>query len=250
MELDAFFFAMAIPAVVFAGMSKGGFGAAVSFAATPFLTLILTPGQAIGLMLPLLIVMDVTAMRIYWGKWDLKVALRFIYGAVLGIVVAGLIYRYANPDIFRLLIGLMAIGFVAFQAAKARGWIKAPEREMGPVESAVWGSIGGFTSFVSHAGGPPASIYLLSQNLDKVTYQATSVLMFFSINMLKVIPYALLGIFSAETFKADILLIPASIVGVLIGVYLHKRISEAHFFAITYVFLLITGAKLVFSVLM
>ena len=65
MTLDLNFYLFAVPAVIFAGMSKGGFGSAAAFAATPFLALILTPGQAVGLMLPLLMVMDVTAVRLF-----------------------------------------------------------------------------------------------------------------------------------------------------------------------------------------
>jgi hypothetical protein len=42
----------------------------------------------------------------------------------------------------------------------------------------VAGTVAGFTSFVSHAGGPPAAIFLLSRGLDKTGYQATSVLIF------------------------------------------------------------------------
>ena len=38
------------------------------------------------------------------------------------------------------------------------------------------GLVAGFTSFVSHAGGPPAAVYLLSRKLDKTAFQATTVI--------------------------------------------------------------------------
>jgi len=50
MQLDLTFFALAVPAVIFAGVLKGGFGSGAAFAATPLLALILEPGAAIGLM--------------------------------------------------------------------------------------------------------------------------------------------------------------------------------------------------------
>lgn len=249
MELDLYFFAFAIPAVVFAGMSKGGFGSAASFAATPFLALILTPGQAVGLMLPLLLVMDVTAIRVFWKKWDWKIAKPMVIGAIPGMAVAGAVYGFADPDVFRLLIGVIAIGFVVYQGAKARGWIKPPKNVMGQGGGLFWGSVAGFTSFISHAGGPPAAVYLLSQRLDKTTYQATSVITFWMINVMKFIPYFAMGIFSPATFKADFFLIPAAIAGVFIGWYLHRHMSEKLFFGMTYVFLLITGGKLIFDAL-
>jgi uncharacterized membrane protein YfcA len=249
MHLDLYFFAFAIPAVVFAGMSKGGFGSAAAFAATPFLALILTPGQAIGLMLPLLMIMDITAIKVYWRKWDWRIARTLIIGAVPGILLGGALYGFANPDVFRFLIGAVAIGFVTYQMAKTKGWIKPPKVKMGSRGGLFWGAVTGFTSFISHAGGPPAAVYLLSQKLDKTTYQATSVIVFWAVNLLKFIPYFVMGIFSKETFQADLMLIPAAISGVFIGAYLHKKMSEKLFFGLTYVFLLVTGAKLIFDAL-
>jgi uncharacterized membrane protein YfcA len=247
MHLDLYFFAFAIPAVVFAGMSKGGFGAAAAFAATPFLALILTPGQAIGLMLPLLMIMDVTAIKLYWRKWDWRIARTLIIGAVPGILLGGVLYGIADPDVFRFLIGAVAIGFVIYQAAKAKGWIAPPKVKMGAGGGLFWGALTGFTSFISHAGGPPAAVYLLSQKMDKTTYQATSVIVFWAVNLLKFIPYFAVGIFSKQTFTADLYLIPAAIAGVLIGAYLHKKMSERLFFGMTYVFLVVTGGKLIFD---
>ncbi|MFT6169170.1 MAG: putative membrane protein YfcA [Celeribacter sp.] len=247
MHLDLYFFAFAIPAVVFAGMSKGGFGSAAAFAATPFLALILTPGQAIGLMLPLLMIMDATALKLYWRKWDWRVARTLIVGAMPGILAGGALYGLADPDVFRFLIGVVAVGFVIYQVAKSKGLIAPSKEKLSQKSGLFWGGVAGFTSFISHAGGPPAAVYLLSQKLDKTTYQATSVIVFSAINLLKFIPYFMMGIFSKETFHADVMLIPAAIVGVFIGVYLHKEMSEKLFFGLTYVFLVATGAKLIFD---
>ncbi|EKE69061.1 MULTISPECIES: sulfite exporter TauE/SafE family protein [Roseobacteraceae] len=249
MTFDLHFFLFAVPAVIFAGLSKGGFGSAAAFAATPFLALILTPGQAVGLMLPLLMVMDVTAIRVFWRKWDGSAARVLIAGAVPGIVIGALVYGIAKPEVFKFLIGLVAIGFVAYQGAKAKGWIKPPKRTIGRFGGTMWGLVTGFTSFISHAGGPPAAVYMLSQRMDKTTYQATSVLVFWAINLIKVVPYSIVGIFTPETLKADLMLFPFAILGVLMGAWLHHKISDRFFFALAYVFLVITGGKLIWEAL-
>lgn len=107
----------------------------------------------------------------------------------------------------------------------------------------------GFTSFVSHAGGPAAAVYLLSLGIGKTAYQATTVITFFAINLMKLGPYIALGIFSAESLLLDLLLAPMAFAGVALGVWLHRQVSERLYYRLTYVLLLITGAKLIFDAL-
>lgn len=246
---DGTFFAFAIAAVLFAGISKGGFGSGAAFAATPLLALILEPGAAIGLMLPLLMLMDITALRPYWRRWDGPSALALIIGAAPGILLAALLYKIANPDFFRLLIGLIALGFVAFQIARAQGLIPPAKQPMGQGAGGFWGLIAGFTSFISHAGGPPAAVFLLSRDLDKLRFQATTVLVFWAINLMKFIPYAGLGIFTKQSLLADLYLAPFAVIGIWMGVKLHRIVPEQLFFTLTYIFLVITGGKLVLDAL-
>lgn len=249
MVIDTTFFLLAVPAVLFAGVAKGGFAGGPSFAAAPFLALILAPGEAIGLMLPLLMLMDVGALRPYWGKWDLRVSRILLLGSVPGLVAGILLYRVADPDLFRLMIGVIAIGFVAFQVARGRGWIRAAARPMGDGGGLFWGAMTGLTSFISHAGGPPSAVYMLSQNLTKTTFQATTVLVFWALNLSKFVPYFWLGIFTPQTMLADLYLAPVALGGVWLGVWLHRLVPETLFFRLAYTFLLLTGAKLILDAL-
>ena len=83
--------------------------------------------------------------------------------------------------------------------------------------------------------------------MSKTTYQATTVLAFWAINIAKAVPYALLGIFTAETLRAGLYLAPAALIGAWIGVKAHRSIPERPFFAVTYVLLTATGGKLIFD---
>ncbi|WP_102107718.1 sulfite exporter TauE/SafE family protein [Oceaniglobus roseus] len=248
-EIGPEFFAFAVPAVLFAAVSKGGFGSGAAFAAAPFLALILPPAQAIGLMLPLLLVMDATALRPFWGRWDWAISKRLILGGLPGVALGAAIYRVANADALRLMIGVVAVGFVIWQLARARGWIRLERASPGPVAGYVWGAVAGLTSFISHAGGPPAAVYLLTQKLDKTTYQATTVISFAVVNLFKLVPYTALGIFSRETLIADLYLVPVAVLGVYAGVWLHRIVNERLFFGLTYAFLTVTGCKLILDAL-
>lgn len=249
MTLDFTFFALAIPAVIFAGVSKGGFGSGGAFAATPLLALVMEPGQAIGLMLPLLILMDIGALKAFWKKWDVVATKALIKGSILGVLIGTFLYGYADPNVFKFLIGTVAIAFVIFQLAKARGLIPPAKKPMTERAGMVAGALAGFTSFISHAGGPPAAIYLLSRGMTKTSYQATTVIVFFVVNVIKVGPYYAIGLFSKETFQAILYLAPFAIIGVYLGVYFHGLIREKVFFGVTYVLLMVTGSKLIWDAL-
>ena len=57
---DFTFFALAIPAIIFAAISKSGFGSSAAFAAAPILALVLDPAMALGVVLPLLMLVDIS----------------------------------------------------------------------------------------------------------------------------------------------------------------------------------------------
>ncbi|EEB83796.1 sulfite exporter TauE/SafE family protein [Roseobacter sp. GAI101] len=247
MTLDFWFFCIAGPAVLFAGISKGGFGSGAAFASASILALVIEPGMALGIMLPLLMLIDVSTLRPYWGKWGASEVKLLVAGGVPGVILGALLYKIASPDFFRLLIGGISVGFVIWQLGRSTGWIAAGKRSLPSSAGLFWGAVAGFTSFVSHAGGPPAAVYLLSRNLSKTQYQATTVLLFWTLNAVKFVPYAFLGIFTMETMTADLLLAPFAIAGAWIGVKAHRLISQKVFFGITYLLLMVTGTKLIWD---
>lgn len=245
MALDITFLALAIPAVIFAGVSKGGFGSGAAFAATPILALAVEPAVALGVMLPLLMLVDVAALRPYWGQWHAPSAKVLCLGGVPGVVLGIWLYQAANPDVFRFLIGFISVAFVAYELARRGGLLCIPAQPFRPVLGAFAGVIAGFTSFISHAGGPPVAMYLLSQTMGKTTYQATTVITFWVINLLKAVPYAVLGVFTAQTLMANLVLAPFALLGAWLGVKAHRIIPERLFFGVTYILLLVTGSKLI-----
>lgn len=247
MEFTPEFYIVAVLAVLFAGLSKGGFGSGAAFAAVPLLALVVEPGIAIGLMLPLLMLMDFGALRPYWGKWDRSAAIALILGSLPGILLAGVFWKIANPDLFRFLIGAVALLFVAWQAARHYGFVPTPKHALPRWSGWLMGVVVGFTSFISHAGGPPAAVYLLSKKMDKTTYQATTVLVFWAVNLLKFIPYLGLGIFSQQTLKAGLILAPVALFGVWLGVVAHRAVSDKLFFGLAYLLLTLTGTKLIWD---
>ncbi|MDG2339645.1 MAG: sulfite exporter TauE/SafE family protein [Paracoccaceae bacterium] len=249
MIFDFAFFALAIPAVIFAGISKGGFGSGAAFASASILALVFPPAFAVGVMLPLLMLMDAGSLRAFWRKWDWQLSKFVLVGSIPGVALGAALYQAVNPDIFRLMLGVISLAFVAWQIGNERGWISKGAKPISAKGGLVAGATGGFTSFISHAGGPPVAVYLLSHPVTKTSYQASTVLIFTVINLVKVVPYTFLGIFSKQTLIADLYLAPFALIGVWMGIKAHYLIPEKAFFRLTYVLLTITGSKLIWDAL-
>lgn len=247
MTIDPVFLAIGIPAAILAGISKGGFGSGAAFVAALMLLMILPPDRAIGLFLPLLILIDAASVRPYWRRWNWPEARRLILAGLPGTLAGAALWSVASPELLKALIGAVAVGFVLWQAAVARGW--ASVGRDGVADWLAWplGAAAGFTSFIAHAGGPWTAVYLLSRRPGKTEYQATTVLIFGALNLAKLPFYVGLGMVDGAALRDGALLAPAALLGVWIGVALHRAISPRAFFLLTYALLLVTGVKLLWD---
>ena len=243
---DPGFWVAAVAAVLISGVSKGGFGGGLGFVATPMLALVATPATAAGIMLPLLVLMDQAGMVAWWRKWSWPAARAVLPPAAVGIGVGALAFGSVPVDGLRFGLGLIAVLFLLFQIARARGWAP-PARGGRGLRAAIWGWAAGFTSTISHAGGPPITIYLLGEKLTKGQWQASTVLIFWSINLMKIGPYAALGALDFSTLSTSAMLAPVAGVGVWIGMKLHRLVPERVYFRAMAGLLGLTGAKLLWD---
>jgi uncharacterized membrane protein YfcA len=241
------FLLAAVPAVLIAAVSKGGLGGGLGILSVPLMALVIPPAQAAAIMLPLLCLMDLIGLRAYRRAWERRVLQAMLPGALVGILLGSLAFGYLDADVVRLLLGVIATlfagnYFIGRHAAR-------PARAHRPLQGGFWGMIAGFTSTLAHAGGPPVNVYLLPLRLDKTVFVATTVVFFAVINLAKLPPYAVLGLFGREVMLAVLVLAPVSAAGMLLGIWLHARISERLVYNACYLLTLLTGLKLLHDAL-
>lgn len=239
------FYLLAAPVVLLVGISKGGFGGGLGTMAVPLLALMIDPRLAAAILLPILCVMDLFSVWSFRGTWDKSNLKTLLPGALLGTLAGALTFSITNADMIRILVGVLALYFVAHYLWGLRMLQHAQRTEAGIARGTFWGTIAGYTSYIAHAGGPPVSIYLLPQQLPKITLVGTTVLFFTIINYIKLIPYAWLGQLNTDTLMTSLLLMPLAPIGVKLGVYLLHKVSEKWFYWTCYGFLFIAGLKLV-----
>lgn len=243
MITDPWFYVAAIPAVLLVGMAKGGFGGPIALMGVPLMSLVISPVQAAGIMLPILVAMDMVGLYAYRGTYHWPSLRILLPSAVAGIGIGWLTAAYVTDAHVRLIVGTVALAFTLnywFSGAKA----EAPHQpRIG--QGALWGAVGGFTSFVSHAGGPPFQMYMLPQRLDPKLLAGTAVIFFTVVNQVKLIPYYALGQFSAGNLTTSAVLFPLAVAAVGIGVFLVRRVDPATFYRFMYAAVFVVSLKLI-----
>jgi hypothetical protein len=69
---DPWFYATAVVAVLVLGVAKGGLAGGIGLVAVPLMSLTIEPARAAAILLPILMLMDATALGPWWGKWDAR----------------------------------------------------------------------------------------------------------------------------------------------------------------------------------
>jgi len=242
---DPWFYAAAIPAVFLVGLSKGGFGGTIAMLGVPLMTLVISPLQAAGIMLPILIIMDAVALIAYKGRADWKSLSILLPAAVLGIGIGWAAAAYVSDAFVTLLVGLISISFVADYVFKQRKVTGAARHNL--PKGTFWGTIAGFTSFISHTGGPPFQMYMLPLRLAPLLFAGTAVIFFATVNAIKLVPYFLLGQFDTTNLSTSVTLFPVALIATLTGVRLVRIVKAETFYGIIYVVMAVIGVKLTYD---
>ncbi len=245
MITDIWFYALAVPAVLLLGMSKGGFAGGLGILGVPIMSLAISPIQVAGILLPILIVMDMVGVWAYRQTFHKENLFIILPGAVIGILVGLATASFVTDDFVRILVGLIAVGFALDYWIAKRG--DAAPKPINRTKGTFWGTISGFTSFVAHAGGTPFQVYMLPQKLDKRLYVGTSVMFFAVVNLVKVPPYAMLGQLDVANLSTSLVLMPLASIGMILGIKALNLIPERPFYIFAYTALFAAGSKLLWD---
>jgi uncharacterized membrane protein YfcA len=241
---DPFFYAVAIPAVILMGVSKSGFGAGFGSLAVPLMALAMTVPQAAAILMPILLLIDILGMAAFRRNFDMRLVKFLVPCGLVGTLIGMLLFKVLPANVVAGIVGAFTLLFLAQRLAfPPKPDSPPPPRWLGALLTVT----SGFTSFISHAGGPPVSAYVIPLRLPPVTFTATLAFFFFVINLSKWIPYAWLGLLDMRNMATSLVLLPLAPIGVWIGVRLARRIDPVLFYRILYLGMFLTGIKLLWD---
>lgn len=203
-------------AALLIGLSKGGVGGALPpVLATLLLSQRSTVAEAVALATPMLMVGDGFALWTYWGRWDRSQVRSLLPAGVIGVGVGVFLLRGLPDDLLRFSLGIAGLVVVGYK-------LYVQWRGMDSHVHRVWhaplaGLLGGTSSAMLNAGGPPIAAYLLLQHLSPIVFTATNTVFFAVVNMLKVPGSLAAGVIGPGALLWSVLMCPLVAVGVYIG---------------------------------
>lgn len=226
------------------GISKSGFGAGFGALAVPLMAMVVTVPQAAAILMPVLLLADVLGLAAFRKHFD-RALLKFLLPfGLLGTVVGTLLFRLLDAHVVAAVTGGVTLLFLAQRLLfPPRADSPPPPRWLGGLLS----TIGGFTSFVAHAGSPPINAYVIPMRLPPLVFTATLSYFFFAVNMSKWIPYAWLGLLDLRNMSTSLVLLPLVPFGVYAGIRIARHIQPALFYRLVYLGMFLTGVKLVWD---
>jgi uncharacterized protein len=234
--------ALIVAAAMLIGIAKTGFAGIGSLSVAIFAA-VLPARESTGALLPLLIVGDLLALAAYRRSADWPTLISLIGPVAVGVLGGVVFVAVSDDTVMRRTIGIVLLVLVAVHVAMA--WWRPEASHQGRVAHWGYGWLGGFTTMVANAGGPVMSLYLLGAKLDKLTFLGTMAWFFAAVNLFK-LPFSIgLGLVTASSLLVDLVLVPAVVLGAVVGRLLVRRVDQRTFEQIIIVLTVISALNLV-----
>jgi len=223
-----------------------------ALAAVPLLALVFDGRLIAGGTLPILLVADTFAVAWYGrhARWDALRALAPWLGLGYLIGIAFFVGVGTASRGLEMAIGAIVLGIVVLQIVRLlRG---TPTPPTGVRAAGLYGTTGGFTTFVANAAGPVINTYLVAARLPKAELVGTSAWLYLLLNVSKVPLYVALGaltaggrFFTADSLAFNALVAPGVVAGVYTGRWLFPHLPERAFLWIVLVLSAVGALNLV-----
>jgi uncharacterized membrane protein YfcA len=175
-----------------------------------------------------------------WRQISWRGVLVIFVGVALGIPLGTSWLQWGDASFLLILLGvfLVAVGAV-FLFIKDTRRRQKPRWIAGPV-----GLISGVLTGLFGTGGPPLILYYQLQGVDKAAFRGNLMAIFLLMTTVRVPSYAAFGLITAPRMWSALAVLPAVILGAVIGNRIHLRIEESTFRRLVSAALLVIGLLL------
>lgn len=167
-----------------------------------------------GWLLPILISADVFAVFYYRRHAAANRLFSLLPWVIAGLAAGAYVLRF-NDAVLRPLVGGIIFVMLCIYLLRKRSVNPIPTE--GAFYTGFYGCFAGFATTIANAAGPVMNIYLLTKKLSREEFVATGAWFFFVVNLTKVPIYLSHNMISRSSLIFDLMLLPATIGGALVG---------------------------------
>ena len=205
---------------------------------------VLTPALAVPLVLICSVSAQLSTLPAMWRLLDFKLAMPFVLGGLAGMPIGALLVARADPQVFKLSVGVMLLVFPA-----ALYFIRTPMtfRFGGRAADAVVGFAGGILGGLAGLSGPLPTLWASVRNWTKD--QRRGVFQIFNGTVLgaALCLQVASGFVERQVFWLALLALPGTLVGARLGAWTYRSLSDRNFYDIVLGLLFLSGLGLVWS---
>ena len=236
-------------AVVLLGALAGGFisglvGFGTAMTALGIWLYVLPPSLAVPLVLICSVIAQTSTMPALWRSFDLTLVWPFLIGGLAGVPLGTLLVARADPDVFRLSIGVLLLVFptVLYVQRKPMAFTFG-----GRVADAAIGFAGGILGGLAGMSGvlPPlwASVRGWGKDQRRGVFQTFNWTVLFAALCLQ----AGMGLVKLDVIWLAVIAFPGTITGAWLGARAYRALSDRNFRDLVLALLFLSGIGLVWS---
>jgi len=230
------------------GALAGGFVSGLAGFGTALMALgiwlyVLPPSLAVPLVLICSVVAQTATLPSMWRSFDLTLVWPFLIGGLLGVPLGTMLVAHADPNVFKLTIGVLLLVFptaLYFSAPMAFEF-------GGRFADGIVGFIGGILGGLAGLSGPPPILWASVRGWGKDERRGIFQTFNWTVLFIALCLQAAAGLVGREVIWLAVLAFPATLIGTWIGARLYHALSDRNFRDIVLGMLFLSGAVLVWN---
>jgi uncharacterized membrane protein YfcA len=198
-----------------------------------------------GVVLPLLIAADFMGYYLLRGGGKWRQIIPLVPPAIAGIVIGWWLLDRLDNHLARITIGWIILVLVLLKLVIDWKREQLKELHKHPVFTGIMGVLAGAVTMLANAAGPVMTVYLLAKRFEKHEYLGVFTRFFLFMNLVKVPFSANIGLINGPSLVTNLVLLPAVVLGAMIGWRVVKVMSQRVFEWVVFAFAIVAALRLV-----
>ncbi len=242
-NLQWYDWALALSGAFILGIAKAGVKG-IDVAIVVIMAFVFGGRASTGIIVPMLIFGDIFAVTYYNRHAQWKILKKFLPWTAIGVLIGVLIGKDLSEELFK-----QGMAVIILINVTVMYWWERNGSESVPTHWSFAGTMGlsaGFATMVGNLAGGFANLFFLAMRTPKEQFIGTAAWLFLIMNLFKT-PFHLFfwNTIDSNTLLINLYLVPAILLGLLVGVRLVKKIQE-HSYRRLILLLTAVGALFIF----